>query len=183
MQDTDSGIPPWLVCEDILNRIKTELITQAMDTLQEAIDSKAIEVNGSLINLPDKPSDTEMSMFIINKLVEQKESIMEMYGSQMPDGAADVSDPNMIMQKERLRKFLLAVEQISMLMDYSKALDSWMHDVAMQADANTAADVIRRTADTGTRAEILQYVLKNRKISNDGLLTGAERSMLEESAA
>ena len=35
MQDDGKDISAWLLCEDIFNKIKTELITEAMDTLQE----------------------------------------------------------------------------------------------------------------------------------------------------
>src|SRR5271167_1748135 len=115
MQDTEPGISAWLLCEDIFNRIKNELITQAMDTLQIAIDAKIIEVSGSLVTLPDKPGETEMQMFIINRLVGEKDSILERYKAHMAI-EPDKNDPNAVIQKERLKKFLLCVEQISMLM-------------------------------------------------------------------
>lgn len=48
----DDNIPAWLLCEEILNKAKTELITQAMDMIHAAVESKDIEINGSLITQP-----------------------------------------------------------------------------------------------------------------------------------
>jgi hypothetical protein len=79
MAKSESDLQAWLVCEEIFNKIKTELITQAMDTVKEAIDSKMMDVKGSLINLPDKASDTELYMFLISQILEQRENIVKNY--------------------------------------------------------------------------------------------------------
>ncbi len=178
MQESEPGIAAWLICEDIFNKIKTELITQAMDTLQEAIDSKAIEVSGSLVNLPDKPSDTEMSMFIINRLIEQREKIIERYKGFMSEDLGN--DPKKIAQKERLEKFLLAVDQISALMHYSEIVESWMHDVAMEIATKEPSEVIKKTIKGDeSRIEVLNYVLKNKKMEKELVLTENERRIIE----
>ncbi|MDE1870876.1 MAG: hypothetical protein KGI06_01400 [Candidatus Micrarchaeota archaeon] len=176
----DRDIPAWLVCEDIFNKIKTELITQAMETLQDAIDSRAIEVNGSLVTLPDKPSDTDMKMFIINRIMEDKDGIAERYREYLSEKGT--SDPKKVQQVERLKKFLLAIEQISMLMSYSKLFDEWMHDIAMQVTAKEPQDAITATLKGNeTRMEVLAYVLGNAKIGSEEILTESERSILEKS--
>lgn len=170
------------MCEDIFNRIKTELITEAMDTLQEAIDSKAIEVKGSLVNLPDKPSDTEMKMFLINRIVEDKESIIERYKGYVSKANENTGDPKVVQQTERLKKFLLAVEQISMLMSYSKIMDSWMRDISMQIAAKYPSDVVKATISGDGRIEVLRYVLESGKIKKEEVLKKEEREMLENLA-
>ena len=169
MQENEKGIPAWLVCEDIFNKIRTELITQAMDTLQEAIDSKAIEIKGSLVNLPDRPGDTEMKMFIIKKLIGEKESIMERYKRYASDD--NQSTPEQIQQKERLKKFLLSVEQISLLMNYGDIFNSWMHDIAMQVGVKDPSDVIRKTINGDeSRLSVLNYTLNNSKLEKEKVL-------------
>lgn len=181
MQKEDDKIPAWLLCEDILNRIKTELITQAMDTLQEAIDSKAIEITGSLVNLPDKPSDTEMKMFIIGKLIENRDDIVSKYGDYL---SKEDNDPRLVQQKERLKKFILAVEQISLLMQYSRLFDPWMHDAGMQVESSDALDVMRRTMQgSDERIEAMRYVLKNRKLEKEKILKKSEREILESAVS
>lgn len=175
----DSELPAWLICEDTFNKIKTELITEAMDTLQEAIDSKSIEIKGSLVNLPDKPSDTDMKMFIINRIIEDKESIMERYKNHVSETEESSNDPKVIQQKERLKKFLLSVEQISMLMSYSNVINGWMHDVSMQITAKEPVEVVKSTINSDERVEVIRYVLGSKKIEKEEVLTNEERRMLE----
>jgi hypothetical protein len=183
MPKVDNEIPAWLMCEDILNKIKTELITQAMDKLQEAIDSKAIEVNGSLVTVPDKPSDTEMKMFIINKLIEEHPKIMEKYKGHLSEDAEE-KDPTKVQQRERLKKFLLTVEQISNLMQYSHVFDPWMHDVAIQVLLKDPAEVIRKTInDDESRIDVLKYVLNNKKMEKEEILTKKEYKILKKGSS
>jgi hypothetical protein len=181
MQKDEEGIPAWLLCEDIFNKIKTELITEAMDTLQEAVNSKAIEISGSLVSLPDKPSDTEMQMFIINRLIEQRESINQRYASKLHDDGSS-TDPKKVQQLERLKKFLMAVEQISLLMQYSHVFDSWITDVGMQAAVKNPSEVIKNTIKgEDARTEVLEYVLRSAKVEKEEILTKRERKILQDS--
>ncbi len=182
MRGDKKGTQAWIACNDILNKIKTELITQAMDTVKEALDQKLIEVNGSLISVPDKPSDTEMYMFLVNRLVSEKDRIMHSYKEYL-DGASDAGlTPQKVQQAERLKKFLLCVEKISMLMHYSGIIDEWMRDVAMQVKAADVASIISSTsAANAERTELLGYVLKDRVIAREGILTKEERESIGSS--
>jgi hypothetical protein len=183
MEKEDSDVPAWLLCEDILSKLKTELITEAMDTLQEAIDSKAIEISGSLVSLPDKPSDTEMNMFIINRLMEQRESIIDMYKDQLQNVDAQ-KDPKKVEQLERLRKFLMAVDQIFNLITYSRLFDPWMNDAGMQAAVKEPSEVLKNTMKgSEERTEVLNYILKSKKIEKEEVLTKKERKIIEDSLA
>ena len=179
--DENNGIPAWLVCEDMLTKLKTELITQAMETLQEAIDSKAIEINGSLVTLPDRPSDTDMSLFIINKMIEQKGEIYEEYKGFLASNKGS-TDPKIIQQKERLERFLLSVERISTLMGYSRVFDSWLEDVGMQATLTDPSEVIKATLHNNEqRSSVLKYVLSNKRIKGEKILSENEREILNGS--
>jgi hypothetical protein len=178
-EDEAKGLPAWLICEDIFNKIKTELITQAMETLHAAIDSKAIEINGSLVNLPDKPSDTEMDMFIINKLLEQRESIIENYQKYLEEEKSGEMTPQKVQRNERLKKFLLTVEQIGMLMHYSEIFNAWITDIAEQISAKDPSDVIKNTLkDNDERINLLNYVLKNKKMESEQILSQHERGII-----
>jgi hypothetical protein len=184
MPSNEPDIAAWLLCEDILNKIKSELITQAMDTLDEAITSKAIDVKGSLITLPDKPSETEMKIFIINRLLGEKERIMEMYNGYLAEIAADgKADANKLQQKERLEKFLLYIEKISMLMDYSAVVDAWMLDINTEAKEHDASQIIKKTASKeASRQKVLDYVLKNKTIIKEEILSEEEMGILKRAA-
>ena len=179
MQDKNYKIPAWMACEDLFNRLKTELVTEAMDALQEAMRLRLIEVNGSLITLPDKPSDTKMNMFIIKKLLQEKDRILEMYGSNFSNDDGKQMDAARLKQKERIGKFLLYVEKISLLMDYSGAVEAWMNDINKEITEKDPSKIIKRTlAKEESRAKLLDYLLKSRTIEKEEVITEAERSLL-----
>lgn len=181
MQADDHGIPAWLTCEEIINKIRTELITQAMDTLDEAVAAKAIEVKGSLINLPDKSSETEMKMFVIRNLIDEKEKIAEMYKSYLSDIDAGNTTQAKLEQKERLEKFLLYVEKISVLMDYSNVIEQWIHDIGMEVSENDPSLIIKKSiAKEKLRKEILGYVLKNKTMIKEEVLDSREMEIIRK---
>lgn len=182
MKKGESETPAWMQCEDIFNRIRTELITEAMDVLQDVIDSKAIGVEGSLISLPEKPSDTEMRMFIINNIIKRKDEIIQKYSNYLENDSIKETNPFKVEQRERLRRFLLSIEQISLLMQYSTVIASWMHDMSMQVMANDPSEVIKGTMPgEELRREILRYVVASRKMEKERIFSEEERKILKKS--
>jgi hypothetical protein len=178
MAKSESDLQAWLVCEEIFNKIKTELITQAMDTVKEAIDSKMMDVKGSLINLPDKASDTELYMFLISQIMEQRENIVKNYEKYLNGVDYDKLSPERMEQVGRLRKFILYIDKIAILMDYGGAFDSWMNDVAMEIREKDPSKIIRDTMND-SRMELINFVLKNQTIAKEEILTEKERKFLE----
>jgi hypothetical protein len=173
--------PAWLTCEDLFSKIKTELITQAMDTLDIAVNEKLLDIKGSLITVADKPSDTEMKMFIINKIIEEKEKIVEMYNGYLLDiQSSEKLNADRLEQKERLEKFLLYVEKISTLMDYSTLLDAWMNEMSMEVLEKNPSEIIKKTINN-SRRKILEYVLRNSTMVKEEILDNDERKILEDS--
>ncbi len=168
----DDETPAWMQCEDMLSRIRAELIMQAMDMLQLAIDSKAIDVGGSLINLPDRPSEIDMKMFIIGRLLEEKDRIMEMYSGKPPEDVAT---------KERLDKFLLAVGQISMLMEYAKSVESMVGEIPERAGETDPYELLRLLmgSDAG-RIEALRYAESSQRLLKEETITIRERELLRK---
>ena len=168
----DEETPAWMQCEDMLSRIRSELIMQAMDMLQLAIDSKAIDVGGSLINLPDRPSEIDMKMFIIGKLLEEKERIMEMYSGKPPEDVAT---------KERLDKFLLAVGQISMLMDYANAVEAMVGEIPEMAGESDPYELLRMLLGSDARRiEALRYAESSQRLLKEETITIRERELLRK---
>lgn len=175
-----SSDPAWIICVEIFNKIKTELITEAMDTVKDAIDSKLIDVQGSLITLPDKPSDTELYIFIARKLVEERESIVERYKSYLESLPDSGITPEMVQQRERLHKFLLSVERIYLLMHYSGIVDVWMNEISMHVEIKEPTELIKATLEgNAERAELLGYVIKSQIFEREKVLAKDERALLE----
>ncbi|MDE1810570.1 MAG: hypothetical protein KGH66_00820 [Candidatus Micrarchaeota archaeon] len=179
MARSSDDTPAWMTCVDILNKAKVELITEAMDTLNNEISEKRIEVNGSLITLPDRPNDADRDMFIITTMLEQSPQIKQRYGSFI-EASRDSKDPNVVMQVERARKFLLALEQIELLMGYSTYFDDWMHDASVLANVGDPSEIFRRTVShSKERAEILDFMLSSKTFIKEEIFTKEERILLE----
>jgi hypothetical protein len=182
MQSDSENIEAWLLCQDMLNKAKNELVTQAIETLHDEINAKNIEINGSLISLPDKPKETEMDMFIINKLLGEEEKMKEMYGNYIKSKETDsiALSASMVERMEKLKKFLLSIEKISILMHYSNMIDAWMNDIGMHAAAKDPAAIIAKTCEKEEqRLKILEYLLKNSTITKEQIFTQSERKILE----
>jgi len=169
-------VPAWIMCAEILNEIKNELALEAADALNEAIKAKLVEVSGSIVTLPDRPKELEMDMFIIKKILHEKEDIIGKYKNFLKDDSA--TDPNVVMQRERLRKFLLYVEQISLLMRYSGIFEHWMDDVGSKTSETDPQKILGSTINS-ERFDALDYILKSAAFAKNHVLKSGERKILE----
>ena len=136
-KSANGGIPAWMVCVDILNKAKRELVTQAVETLEKEVEAKRIDIKGSMLTVPDQSSDDEMKLFVIGQVLRNAEQMRERYGSYIKDvhtkGANATSQE--IESAERARLFLMAVEKIEILVQYSRQLDTWINDASMEVTA------------------------------------------------
>ena len=171
MDDT----PAWMVCTDLLNKIKSELVTEAMEELDSQVAKKNIDIKGALITLPERPEETDMKMFVIRKLVSEAGKIREMYA----EAAMSDNDSREVERRERSRIFLLGVERIVLLMHYESMIDSWSYDVGRMVGAKNAVEIIRDTAESAERKDLVWFVLRNKTMIRENALTGDERSILE----
>ncbi len=159
-------IPAWLYCQDILLSIKEELIAEALDTLDAEIREKRIDIQGEMVTAQEGSEDIEKKMFVIGKLREQADGIRERYKSYMsiPDSAKAKLDPGFVSRLESMRKFLLAVTQISMLMDYSDVFNEWARDMNMGDKGATPIDILVSTIEEDGRYEALEFASKLQKV-------------------
>lgn len=174
-------VPAWLMCEDILNKAKTELITEAMDTLHEEVVAKNIEITGSLIKLPEKPSDTELDMFVINRLLDEAPKIKEVYGKYVSDkDSGEAQNSSYIQRMENLKRFLMSIDKISILMSYGHKIDDWVYDVSMLVQIDDPVKIIEETLKNNSdRNEIIKFILGNKTFLKEEIFTKDERSILE----
>ncbi len=171
-----NGTPAWMVCTDLLNKIKSELVTEAMEELDNQIAKKNIDIKGALITLPERPGETDMKMFVIRRLLSEAKKIREMYSETAT--TSDVNDSRIVEQRERSRIFLLGVEKIVLLMHYESMIDSWSYDVGKMAGMENAVEIIRGTA-SAERTDLIRFVLGSKTMIKENVLAEDERSILE----
>jgi hypothetical protein len=174
-----------MVCVDILNKAKRELVTQAIETLEREIEAKRMDVKGSLISVPDQPSDTEMKLFVLGKVLDNANQMRERYGSYIKavhEKGAEAT-PAEVEGAERARLFLMAVEKMEILMGYSRELDAWINDASMQVALRDPAEIFSRTSERHGRSEIFAFILKNPQIRKEEVFTQQERMIIEKALA
>lgn len=171
-----------MLCEDMLNRAKNELITEAMDTLNVEVQQGNIAVHGNIIEQPDKPSETERDLFIINNMLQEADKMRESFSKFIKEKESDPKSLNgeTVERIEKLKKFLLSLDKIELLMDYSSEFDHWITDVAMQVAINDPSKIISKTIEgNDLRKEILSFILSSKTFEKEEIFSGSERKALE----
>ncbi|MDE1868538.1 MAG: hypothetical protein KGH60_01045 [Candidatus Micrarchaeota archaeon] len=179
----DGDTPAWMLCEDILNKAKVELITEAMDTLNQEVKEGNIAVHGNIIELPDKPSETERDLFIINNMLQEADKMRDSFSKFINEKESDPKSLNAetVERIEKLKKFLLSLDKIELLMGYSTEFDHWIGDVAMQVAIDDPSRIISKTIEhNDLRREILAFILKSKTFEKEEIFNKQEREILEK---
>lgn len=164
----------WIECDDIITRIKDELILEAVDILHEEIKAGHVDINGYVSLMPDKPNELQRDMYIINNILEREHEIMGQYGPYL-DRPSDSSDSATIERIEHLRKFILSVQAISTLMRLSRIAGAWSEDTGKYSEAEDVHTVMVDTMnmDDG-RVEVADFVLSSKRFASSEALSNDE---------
>lgn len=172
--------PAWMLVEDILTRLKDELVLEAIDILHIEMNAGRIDVSGYVSLLPDKPDEIQRDMYIIGNLMEKESEIMARYGPYL--GEVMESDPAKMKGIEDLKKFVLSVNAISMLMRFSHVLEKWAEDTGRYQGAGDMRLIISDTLKTTEdRAEVLEFALGSSRFMKSGTLNESEIRLLRSS--
>ena len=181
----DGVVPAWMVCVDRLNNAKHELVTQAIETLDREVAAKRIDIRGSLINVPDRPRDVEMKLFVLGQMLKDADRVRDRYGSFITGvhakGAGATAQE--VEGAERARLFLMASEKIGILMRYSRQIDAWINDVSMKVSMDNSAAILGETANSAERKELLAFMRDNRAMRRDETFSEKERRIIGEASA
>lgn len=180
MSASEKKMPAWLVCYDLFTRIKDELILEAIDILHEQMEAKNIDIQGYVSVLQDKSQEVQRDMYIINNLLLREREIREQYQSYI-NGSAGDRNPDVVLRVEQLKKFMLAVDAISMLMNLSKRFEEWTEDTGNFHESRDIAEVIVKSMllDSG-RKPMLEYVLASRRFRKSDAIKADELKLLEK---
>ncbi len=176
----DGSVPSWMACEDMITRMKDELILEAIDILHEEIKAGRVDIRGYTSLLPDKPDEMQRDMYIIGNLVQRKEEILEKYRPYF-EGRYEEADPAKVEGIEALKKFVLSVQAIAMLMRLSEIAERWADDTGKYSDIKGLEKIMLNTARMADeRKELLDFVLSSSKFGKSEALTENELGILKE---
>lgn len=172
--------PAWIMCEDIITRLKEELILEAIDILHEEMKAGRIDIAGYVSLLPDKSNEMQRDMYIINNLIDRELEIMEQYRPFLGSIESE-TDPVKVARIEELRKFMLSVQAISTLMRLSKVAEAWAEDTGKYSDSHDIEEIIIGTLRVAEdRVEVLDFVLSSSKFSKSEALSAQELEVLKK---
>ena len=181
MASANEGIPAWMVCVDILNKAKRELVTEAIETLDREVEAKRIDIKGNMVTAPDQSSEDEMKLCVVGQVLGNAEQMRERYGSYIKEvhtkGASATAQE--IEGADRARLFLMAVEKIEILVHYSRMLDSWINDASMKVSLKDPTEVLRETSATKERKELLAFIKNNRTMQREEIFSDKEKAIIE----
>ncbi len=171
-----------MVCDDVLTRVKDELILEAIDILHEEINSKRLIIEGYNPVMMDRSEEMERDLYLLRNLTERAEEIRSNYGQYFTgEKTAEWADPERL---EELKKFLMSISGISFLMDMSKIFENWSSDTGRYYREKDPSSIISKTMGSGTeREKALEYVLKSKKFKENEAVTVQELEMLEKGLA
>jgi hypothetical protein len=181
----DEGIPAWIVCVDMLNKARRELVTQAIETLDKEVEAKRMDIKGSMITVPDQPSEDEMKLYVIGQILTNAEQMRERYGGYIKEVHTKGANATAVEMEsaDRARLLLMAVEKIEILVGYSRLLDSWIADVSMQIDTSDPILILRKTSEVHGRKEVLNFLKNNKTMIAEETFSVKERKIIEGALA
>ena len=178
MEDIGSS-PAWMICDDVLTRVKDELILEAIDILHDEINAHRLIIEGYNPVMLDRSIEMERDMYLIKNLTERSEEISKNYSKYFTgEQTADWADPERL---EELKKFLMSVSGIRILMEMADVFEGWSSDTGRYYKETDPKQIIAKTMGKGSdREKALEYVLKSKKFTENEAVSADELDMLRK---
>ncbi len=175
------GIAAWIICEDLLVKVKAELANEAILTLQNEVKAGRMKVEGRLVS-SEVPSDDERDLFVANEIAKDSATMLRDYGRYIADreGKPGIS-PEEVEKIESAKKLMLAVEEISTLMHYRRVTEEWILEIEGIPDIDDPVKILVSTihGKEDDRFLVLDFTLKRKSIKEEKIFAEEERKILE----
>ncbi len=187
-QNTNNGkenMAAWIICQDLVLKIKEELKNLAITALDNEIKEGRMKVNGQVLTLDPENKEEERSMFLISNLIEQHEEMIRGYSDYISKNEArNDLKPLDILNIESIKKLMFAIKKIVMLMGYSNLLGMVYNDIGMKVRQETPSKIlVELSNDYPDLPELLNFVLSYKPIAKAGLLSQSDESIIRDALA
>ena len=158
----ESRIPSWIACEDLLVKMREELIDRAIKLLNREIEAGHISVNGSTLFSSEANADVEEAMYLINNLIDDSGRLHKEYSEYIEKNNGKKLSDAEAKKFGELQKFVLSVEQLNMLMEYARVLSSWADAAGKMIEGKDTEDILRKTIDKEElRKTVLEFFIND----------------------
>jgi hypothetical protein len=172
-------MPAWIVAQDLLVKAKDALRILALEIYRNEIKGKSVALEGKLVHLPDEHNEDEEDLFVVGKLVEDRDRIGRIYQEYIIASAGS-RDPERIITAERARKFLIALGHLLAVVDYSDIFDDWIEDAGMLIRKESPVEVIADSSGEDGRADALRFLVGDRKFLLERVFSSEEHKILQD---
>lgn len=184
-QNSNSGkenMPAWIICQDLVLKIKEELKNQAIIALENEIKEGRMKINGQVMTLDPENKEEERSMFLISNLIEHRAEMIRRYSDYISKNEAKGDlKPQDIINIESIKKLMLAINKIAMLIGYSNLLGMVYNDIGMKVRQETPSKIlVELSKDYPDLSELLDFVLSYKPITDAGLLSQSDKIIIKE---
>ena len=177
--ENNLGIPAWIVCEDLLVKVKAELANEAIITLQNEVKAARMKIEGRLVSDAEAGNDAERDLFVANEIAAESGKMLQGYSDYIKSMEAhrDRLTSEEVERMENSKRLMLAVGEISMLMGYRAAVEEWILEIegipTLNDPVELLASTIRDSKDE--RFHILEFILNRKSLIRENIFSKEER--------
>ncbi len=179
----NQGIAAWIICEDLLVKVKAELGNEAIITLQKEVKAGRMKVNGKLVST-EISNDAERDLFVANEIAKESESMLQSYSSYIMEKEKTPTKltPDEVHKIEVSKRLMLAVHEISLLINYRTITEEWILEIE---GIPTISDPVKLLAATmhgkeDDRFAVLDFTLRRKSIVEEKIFNESERKMMQD---
>ena len=183
----EEGIPAWILCEDLLVKVKTELANEAIITLQNEVKSGRMKVDGNLVTANEITSEAERDLFVVTHIASESENMLKAYSEYIIKKETEPEKLNSedVQKIETSKKLMLAVQEISLLVGYRQVAEEWILEIegipTIKDPVKLLGSTIRGINDD--RFEVLKFILKRKSIKEAKIFSDSEYKMMQDALA
>jgi hypothetical protein len=162
---SNNKIPAWIECEDLLVKMREELTDRAIKLLNREIKSGHIAVNGSALFSSEASADVENAIYLINNLIDDSGKLHQEYNDYIAKNSGKKLSEKEAKKFEELQKFVLSVEELTMLMEYGRVLSSWADAASKLINAKSKEEILKQTIGGDERRKtVLEFFINNKTV-------------------
>lgn len=180
--DGNEGIAAWIICEDLLVKVKAELANEAIITLQREVKAGRMKVSGRLVSA-EASSDEERDLFVANEIAKESETMLRDYARYIKEKESD--RPRITSEEvekiDNAKKLMLAVEEIATLIHYRTVTEEWILEIEGIPNINDPTRLLASTmhGKEDERVSVLGFMLKRKSIKDEKIFAEEEREVME----